>query len=120
MVVPFLFLPLQSTNTTTMTDRDELLGMISDCYKDAYGQRPRLQRYSEYNEKELGYELNELFAVCKAQVEEDERRDAEEKAAYEHSITVAMSMGAEDRETAIRWIDESNHPHVKVHESMVY
>ena len=103
-----------------MTNRDELLGMISDTYKDAYGQRPRLQRYAEYSDKELGFELDELNLVCKAQVEEDERRDAEEKAAYEHSIELAIIMGAGDRETAIRWIDESNNPHVKVFESMVY
>jgi len=93
-----------------MTNRDELLGMISDTYKDAYGQRPRLQRYSEYNDKELGFELDELNLVCERQVEEEERRNEEATAAYEHSITTAIAMGAKDRETAIRWISESQEP----------
>lgn len=90
-----------------MSRIEQLQCIFWDLYKDVYGFRPRHISTDFMTEAELEAELNSLQA-------EGERRWAAEKAeqdrnvvALEARIQSLIDMGAGDRTTAIRWIDQA-------------
>jgi|AntRauTorcE11897_2_1112592.scaffolds.fasta_scaffold00114_66 hypothetical protein len=71
-----------------------------NCYKDVYGFRPRAFDYNALSTEEI---LAEVEDLCK----QGERDRLAEDAAYESSISAMLEMGAADRETAIRWLEQA-------------
>ena len=86
-------------------DREDCLSTISDLYKSAYSHRPRSYDFSSWSSEELEKFENDLLEVCKREEEEEARYEAELEAEYERGIAKCIEAGAEDRETAIRWLD---------------
>ena len=86
-------------------NREDCLSTISDLYKSAYGHRPRSYDFSSWSSDELEKFENDLLEVCKREAEEEARYEAYLVAEYERGIAKCIEAGAEDRETAIRWLD---------------
>lgn len=84
------------------TEREELLSIISDVYKDAYGFRPR-GLYTTHTVEELRFTLKELSKAADAQMELEREREAACAVAFEKRISDLIATGAGNRETAIRW-----------------
>jgi hypothetical protein len=79
-----------------------------DMYKDAYGVRPRGIDTSAWTLEEFESEFKTLGVVIER--EEIARKEAEAEATvkFEQHVTNTMCMGAQDRETALRWIMDAS------------
>ena len=78
-----------------------------DMYKDAHGFRPRGIDTSAWTEEDFMKEFEYMGKLITQQ--EEARVEAEHMASvrFEQRILDLMTTGAEDRETAIRWIHEA-------------
>ena len=95
------------TNSDQMTERESLIQIYSDFYKDAYGFRPRGINYHEFTLDELKEDFARFREVCdennKLEAEANERAKQE----FEARVQSIIEMGAGDRQTAMRWIVDS-------------
>ena len=80
---------------------DDTLVWVSDLYKDVNGFRPRGYNFHNWSFQELGDFVTDLMVLNSKQVEE-------EKAWENKAIKDVMSVGAEDKETALRWLDQAD------------
>jgi hypothetical protein len=87
--------------------KEAMYGYISDASKDAQGFRTRFD-YTEYTAEELMKEAVYWEGRVIESIEEDRIREAECVAEFEKLIADTISMGAGDRETAIRWLRSSD------------
>lgn len=87
--------------------REELQQIIWDVAKDATGCRPRWIDFENSTIEELERTL-ELYSNMAAEVADQEAAmEAEAIAEYEALVQSNIDMGAGDRETAVRWIVQS-------------
>jgi len=89
---------------TELSLRDDLLGTISDFYKDAHGVRPALCRYREMTNLQLEAEIQKLAQEVEAAIEQDQQRDLRAVADFQARIQRTVDSGAGDETTALRWI----------------
>lgn len=80
---------------------DECLLWVSDLYKDVNGIRPRWYNFSEFTFQELTDFVNNLQRQLEVQLDE-------EKAYEEKALNDVLSVGAPDKETALRWLDQAD------------
>lgn len=86
---------------------ESLAGHHWDLYKDAHGVRPRGLDTSNWTVEDFEKAIEQLNDLCAF----NNRREAEAHklsiAAFEERIGKLISMGAKDRETAIRWMHDA-------------
>jgi len=95
---------MSNSNTfsiTTQVQFDECLMWVSDLYKDVYGIRPRGYDFHNWSFKELTDFVNDLS-------EENDRLVNDEKAFEQKALKDVMSVGADCKETALRWLDQAD------------
>lgn len=95
---------MANSNTFSISNQsqfDECLLWVSDLYKDVNGIRPRWYNFTEFTYKELSDFVNNLL-------EQQEVLVAEEKAFEEKALNNVLSVGAPDKETALRWLDQAD------------
>ena len=80
---------------------DETLMWVSDLYKDVNGFRPRGYNFHNWSFQELADFVTDLMLVNSKQVED-------ERAWENKAIKDVMSVGADDKETALRWLDQAD------------
>ena len=88
----------------TMTRKEELVSIYWDFYKEVHNVRPRHINFDACSEEDLTKMLDTLSIVSQ---ELFAHREAEEKAAvskFEALVSTTIAAGANDRETAMRWI----------------
>ena len=91
-----------------MTHLEEMGALYWDMYKDAYGVRPRGIDTSSWTEEDFSKEFQHLSSVIER---EEAWRVEKERAAvnsFERRVQGLISLGADDRETALRWIHEAD------------
>lgn len=86
--------------------KDELYSFISDASKTANGFRTRFN-YNDLTIEELMKEAAYWSDAAAYAIEEDERREAENKVEFEAAIEATIANGAADRATAVRWMYEA-------------
>lgn len=89
------------------TEREELLGYISDAHKDAYGFRPT-GRYSDCTLEELRVVADEMTEAAHAAIVRQEQERADAAHALEARIAQIIADGAGDRATALRWMFDAD------------
>ena len=95
---------MANLNTFSISNQnqfDEALMWVSDMYKDVYGFRPRGYNFSTWSFTELTDFINDLS-------DEQDRVEADEKAFKQKALKDVMSMGAPNKETALRWLDQAD------------
>ncbi len=95
---------MANSNTFSISNQsqfDECLMWVSDLYKDVYGIRPRGYNFHNWSFQELTDFVNDLS-------EENSRQIEEEKAFEQKALKDVMSVGAPDKETAARWLDQAD------------
>ena len=95
---------MANLNTFSISNQnqfDEALMWVSDMYKDVYGFRPRGYNFSTWSFTELTDFINDLS-------DEQDRVEANEKAFEQKALKDVMSMGAPNKETALRWLDQAD------------
>jgi hypothetical protein len=90
--------------TVEALERDELATYIYEGHKDAFGVKGRHYDFEAMSLEELKAEADYISRSVKEQMELEANMEAEAKARYEAAIAEYMSMGAEDRDTAVRWL----------------
>ena len=97
----------QGIFTVEEYERSNLITSVYEMHKDAYGVKGRHYDFDNMSNKELEEELDRLCAVAKAEREAEEKF---EEAAYQtflKRIAENIKLGASDKETAIKWILQS-------------
>ena len=90
--------------TEEPTYRQNLLSVISDQHKSAYGFRPDLSRYAEMSDAELEEVLDQLGEAVELQMEREAEMERKNVEAFQNLIQDTIQLGAGDRETALRWL----------------
>ena len=85
-------------------ERDSLETSVYEMHKEAYGVKGRHYNFKEMSNEDLEKELNHLCEVAKREAEIEKRQEEDNLKAFESRIDEALSLGAENREDAIKWI----------------
>ncbi len=85
-------------------ERSNLETSVYEMHKEAYGVKGRHYNFSKMSTKELEEELDHLCDVAKREAEIEKRQEEDNLKAFESRIDEALSLGAENREDAIKWI----------------
>ena len=94
-----------------LSQRDEMLMMISDMHKDAYGYRPTGYRYLNMTDIELSAEIDHLQGAVNRAIQEEEERENVAANRFKARIAEMFDLGAADEATAIRWIMDAEECH---------
>ena len=86
---------------------NDCLLWISDLSKDAYGFRVRNRDWAAMSWEELADEVNGFQAYIQYEEEALQAQDRAMAEEYEMGILRCMEAGASDRETAARWLEQS-------------
>ena len=87
-----------------MTERDELLQIISDMHKDINGVRPSLAPFNSMTEPELNAEIERLQPLLEEVIEHEKKADAMCITRFNDEVATFIQQGAANRTTAIRWM----------------
>ena len=74
---------------------------VSDLYKDVNGFRPRGYNFHTWSFQELTDFINDLSKVS-------EKQEADEREWAKKAVDSVMSVGADCKETALRWLDQAD------------
>ena len=85
-----------------LTEKEQLLCYISDCFKDAYGCRPR-GIYNDYSVEELRSTLDSLVETANAQYEEEQKMKASNWKDFHKELSDLVNIGAKDFRQALAW-----------------
>ena len=87
-----------------MTERDELIQIISDMNKDINGVRPSLAPFNSMSETELKAEIERLQPLVDEAVAHEQMIDAVCITRFNDEVATFIQQGAANRSTAIRWM----------------
>ena len=85
-------------------ERDSLITSVYEMHKEAFGVKGRHYNFKEMSNAELEKELDHLCDVAKREAEIEKRQEEDNLKAFESRIDEALTLGAENREAAIKWI----------------
>ena len=91
-------------NMFSMTNRDDLLSIISDMNKEIHGVRPSLAPFNSQTETELQAEIERLQPLVEEIVAHEKMIDAVCITRFNDEVTTFIQQGATNRNTAIRWM----------------
>lgn len=94
---------LSSVSVNENDPRFDYLLTYSDYHKDAYGFRPRYD-YSNYTLEQLIADYEKFGKVVEENMREEEIAQKRNIDAFEKRITDVIMLGANDRQTALKWI----------------
>lgn len=86
-----------------ITEREEMLSMLSDMHKDAYGCRPR-GLYAHLNIQEMDEVMESLQDVIGNNIVDEEIQLQADLVAFNELLEKTINLGAGNRETALRWL----------------
>ncbi|MGY8866995.1 MAG: hypothetical protein ACKVJK_15465 [Methylophagaceae bacterium] len=95
---------MSTTSTFSISNQsqfDEALMWVSDLFKDVNGYRPRGYNFHNWSFQELTDFINDLSEVS-------EKQEADEREWAQKAIKNVMSVGADCKETALRWLDQAD------------
>jgi hypothetical protein len=90
-----------------ISERDSIMSVWSDCYKDVHGVRPRWD-VSGMTYEDFAAEIDVLQAELELVIQREREQEARAIAEFEQSVAVVIESGASDRETALRWLMDAS------------
>ena len=85
-------------------ERYQLETYIYEGHKDAFGVKGRHYDFKSMSMDELKAEADYISRAVKEQMELEDQMEKEAIERFEKAISDNLAMGAEDRDTAIRWV----------------
>ncbi len=85
-------------------ERSNLETSVYEMHKEAFGVKGRHYNFKEMSNADLEKELDHLCDVAKREAEIEKRQEEDNLKAFESRIDEALTLGAENREAAIKWI----------------
>jgi len=89
-------------------EKNELISMHSDMYKDVYGFRPRGVNFDKHTIKHLNEEMDFLQEILEENMKAEAVRLKVDIIAFKNLIQETIEHGAGDHETALRWLLEGS------------
>jgi len=89
-------------------EKNELLSMHSDMYKDAYGFRPRGVNFDKHTIKHINDEIDFLQEIIEDDMKLQAIRQQQDIVAFKNLIQETIEHGAGNHETALRWLLEGS------------
>lgn len=93
--------------TTTLTDFEIDVECYHNLYKDAHGVRPR-HDISDWTAEDFKSAFESLRRICEENAVLEAAAEAEAVIELEATLARFIGYGANDRETAIRWLMDAN------------
>jgi hypothetical protein len=91
------------------TKLQELQGLFSDVHKDVHGFRPRSIWEKNWNNEEwLAKQVDTLSDDLSVLMDEEKIIQDGNVVSFENKVKELISIGASDRETAVRWLLEGD------------
>ena len=88
------------SNHQTHPDKQELVDILWDLFKDVHGVRPRYMDYASWPMADLQEEVTRLQLSLLEQLEQERQQEA-------RMYANIMSVGCPSREDADRWIEDA-------------
>ena len=88
----------------TTSERNDLLNIMSDMHKDAFGFRPRHINYSKFTDAELEAECDYYQEVMENNEKLEASKLVSDSIAWDKLVQQTIEIGAGDYKTALRWI----------------
>jgi len=85
-------------------DREGLISYIWDAYKDANGVRPRWIDFDSMSDAALSEYADHVEQQVVDSIAADKKREQEAAVKFEALVANLISIGAGNRETAVRWL----------------
>ena len=85
-------------------ERYELETTIWEAYKDAYGVRPRHMDFKSMTIEELRQEADFLCNAAQEAADAEQKQAEEDVLAFKRLVDYAINLGADNEETALRWL----------------
>jgi hypothetical protein len=95
------------TSWEDMTPLEQAQCTYWDMYKDAYGHRPRGIDTSSWTLAAFDAEFERLGKIIEDDYQQRKLAEAASVARFEEQVKSFITMGANDREAAIRWFHEA-------------
>jgi hypothetical protein len=95
------------TSWEDMTPLEQAQCTYWDMYKDAYGHRPRGIDTSGWSLEDFDAEFARLGKIIEEEYQQRKQAEAAAVARFEEQVKSFIAMGANDRETAVRWFHEA-------------
>lgn len=96
-------------------NRDHVISAISDTFKEVNGFRPRgIWDFEDMSDTELLELYDRLCEEARLAYEEEEARRVQSAKRFEEFVLDIIAMGAGDRQTALRWLldtEADNYPY---------
>ena len=95
---------MSNTSTFSISNQEQFedaLCWVSDLFKDVNGFRPRGYKFHTWSFQELTDFINDLSEIS-------EKQAADERAWAQKAVADVMSVGADCKETALRWLDQAD------------
>lgn len=90
-----------------LSRKEQLASTHYDFYKDVHGIRPRWMNYDAMTEEQLEAELDQLGKEAEVVWAEEKAQEERSIAEFEVRVQTLIDAGANDRATAVRWIDDA-------------
>ena len=87
-----------------ISERDEIINVIWELYKDVNGIRPRFANFDEMSMERLNQWADSLTVELVTILEGEKIEQVENIKRFEARVASVIAMGSDDRETAIRWL----------------
>jgi hypothetical protein len=94
--------------TVTQYERFQLESSIWDLYKDVHGYRPRHLDLNQCTDAELERLYQDLIQLLQEAQAAEAAEQAQADQAFEALVAQTIQMGAGDRPTALRWIQQAD------------
>ncbi len=105
---------------TTYTRREELLSLISDMHKDAYGFRPRGYNWSSYNNDDLETQLDSYEKIIQENTNNEALHNTTKVEEFKLLLQNTINNGTGDRHTALRWLFQGSELSIYEYERFIY
>jgi hypothetical protein len=116
--------------TYELSQKDELISILVEQYKSAYGFKPRGDAYTRLTEMsyaELQQEAEYMNVVVEQSIKDDEDRENRAVVKFLSRIAENLGLGAADEATAYRWLlqsedmaDEPDQEHIEYNFGLPY
>lgn len=90
-----------------MSDREQLECTHYEMFKDTYGFRCSSYDYASKSDEDIRVDMAHMAEEMKRQEAFELEAAAKQVAAFEERVQATIEAGAQDRETAIRWLLEA-------------
>jgi hypothetical protein len=99
---------MEQLYTEAYSEREEMIMIYSDRYKDIHGVRPRWMRWDEYSDEEVKQEYDRQSKQYSEYIDQENKKVEKNDQEFKQEIEMLKGKGAKDEKQAIEWMLQSD------------